>query len=251
MDLQLLSTIIKTIIILLLGLPTVWIGTRFLSDKIQEKVSTHVGLLVGNFLYYGGCLLLFFLVLTQLGFNISALLGAAGIVGVAVGFASQTSISNMISGIFLVIEQPFKIGDFIVCGSTAGRIISIDLLSVRLRTSDGMLIRIPNEMLIKSAVVNKTFYNARRITLIVSVPNKEDKKSIIELTDTILKDAQMVLEKPVPSISYDQVGTWFTEFNVQFWVKSTDVIWATAQVVELLEKSYEQKNLALGILVKN
>ena len=78
--------------------------------------------------------------------------GTAGIAGIAIGFASQTSVSNIISGIFLISERPFSVGDQIQVGTTKGIILSIDLLSVKLRTFENQLIRIPNESLIKSGV---------------------------------------------------------------------------------------------------
>ena len=82
-------------------------------------------------------------VLGELGVKLTALLGAAGIVGIAVGFASQTSVSNIISGLFLISEKPFAIGDVIRIGTTTGIIQSIDLLSIKIRTFDNLFVRIP------------------------------------------------------------------------------------------------------------
>ena len=66
-------------------------------------------------------------ILYELNINISGLLGAAGVIGIAVGFAAQTSISNIISGLFLMIEHPFKLGDYIVCEDAEGKVTSINL----------------------------------------------------------------------------------------------------------------------------
>ena len=76
-------------------------------------------------------------------------------------FASQTSVSNIISGIFLISEQPFQVGDLIKVGETKGVVLSIDLLSIKLRTFDNQLVRIPNENLIKNELSNITRFPIR------------------------------------------------------------------------------------------
>src|SRR5690554_2408270 len=74
--------------------------------------------------------------LREAGFSLDVVLGAAGILTVAIGFASQTSASNIISGLFVVMEKPFEIGDTIEVDATIGEVVAIDLLSVKLRTAE-------------------------------------------------------------------------------------------------------------------
>jgi len=102
------------------------------------------------------------------------LLGAAGILTVAPGFASQTSASNLVSGLFMIAEHPFGVGDTIRLGSIAGEVPSIDLLSVNLRTPDNLYVRIPNETMIKSEITNLTRFPIRRLDLEIGVAYKEN-----------------------------------------------------------------------------
>ncbi|MCB0384698.1 MAG: mechanosensitive ion channel, partial [Bdellovibrionales bacterium] len=92
--------------------------------------------------------------LHRLGVDFKVLIGAAGIFSVALGFASQTSASNLISGIFLIVEKPFVVGDTVRIGEKEGFVLSIDLLSTQIRTFDNLMVRIPNETLMKSPIVN-------------------------------------------------------------------------------------------------
>ena len=112
--------------------------------------------------------------LRELGFKLSVLLGAAGVLTVAVGFASQTSASNIISGLFLLGERPFSVGDVIRVGSTTGEVLSIDLLSAKLRTFENLFVRIPNETLIKSEVTNLSRLPVRRLDLKIGIAYKEE-----------------------------------------------------------------------------
>ena len=113
-------------------------------------------------------------VLGELGVKLTALLGAAGIVGIAVGFASQTSVSNIISGLFLISEKPFAIGDVLKVGGTTGIIQSIDLLSIKIRTFDNLFVRIPNEKILSSEVTNITRFPIRRMDIVFQVDYGQD-----------------------------------------------------------------------------
>ena len=96
--------------------------------------------------------------LSHLKVNLTAVLGAAGIFGVAIGFASQTSLSNLICGVFLVIERPFKIGDLVEVEGSLGTVDSVGFLATFIRGLDNRFIRIPNETMMKTKIINITHF---------------------------------------------------------------------------------------------
>lgn len=102
-----------------------------ISKLTDKKMTAHGKLILKRAMFYGIFGLFCISALRQLGFDLSVVLGAAGIFTVALGFASQTSASNLISGLFLMIERPFSISDVIRVNSVTGEVISIDLLSVK------------------------------------------------------------------------------------------------------------------------
>lgn len=108
-------------------------------------------------------------ILGRLGVNLSALLGAAGIVGVAVGFASQTSVSNVISGFFLLAGRSLKPGDKVRVNSVEGTVESMDFLSVHLKSASGDFIRVSNESILKSNFINLSRFPERRVSVRVSL----------------------------------------------------------------------------------
>jgi small-conductance mechanosensitive channel len=124
------------------------------------------------------------LVLHELGINLSVLLGAAGIATVALGFAAQTSASNLISGVFLLGDRAFSIGDVIKLEGTQGEVIAVDQLSIKLRTPDNLMVRIPNETLIKASITNMTRWPIRRLDmpLVVALDT-----NVEHLRETLLK----------------------------------------------------------------
>ncbi len=163
-------------------------------------------------------------VLDLFGVNISTLLGMAGVFSVAIGFAAQTSFSNIISGFFIISDKALKNGDFIEIEGITGNVHSIDLLSVKVLTPDNQMIRVPNETIIKSNLINSTFYKNRRTTISVSVDYNADLRKVREVLLAAAHSVELVLKDPEPVILFDTfadsginvfVAVWFKKEN--FW----------------------------------
>ena len=132
-------------------------------EKLSEtKVSGILRLL--KYVYYFSVAMY---VLSFFGVKLSAIWGAAGVAGVAFAFAAQTSVSNLISGLFIYIEKTMKVGDLITVGSETGIIDTIGFLSVQIHTLDNQLIRIPNSTIINSNVRNTSYFSQRRMNISV------------------------------------------------------------------------------------
>ena len=158
--------------------------------------------------------------LMELGFDLSVLLGAAGILTVAIGFASQTSASNVISGLFLLGERPFAVGDVIRVSGTTGEVLSVDLLSVKLRTFDNLFVRIPNETMIKSEVTNLRRFPIRRVDLQVGVAYKEDLRKVREVLMKVADRNPLCLEEPAPLIIFQGYGDSSINHQFSVWAKT-------------------------------
>jgi small-conductance mechanosensitive channel len=172
---------LRALLLVFLGIPLLLAAARWLRRWVGEKYTLQQGMIAGKLLLYPGLLLILISVLHQLQFSLTPLLGAAGILGIALGFASQTSVSNVISGFFLIAEGPFEVDDFVQIGDTTGRVLSIDTLSVKLRTFDNRFVRIPNEAIIKSQVTNITRFPIRRLDLNIGVAYKENVERVREV----------------------------------------------------------------------
>lgn len=144
--------------------------------------------------------------LRVLGFDLKVLLGAAGIITVAVGFASQTSASNIISGLFLIGERPFAVGDYISIGGTTGEVVAIDLMSVKLRTFDNLFVRLPNEYIIKTEITNLTYYPIRRIDILIDVAYGANIARVREIWRRMVTEASLCLAEPEPQV-------WIADFG--------------------------------------
>jgi len=219
-----LLPVIRVVIMIFIVIPIVLMMTRAIRRLLKGRVSEQHAMLVGKLFSYFTISLLIIMSLREMGFKLTTLLGAAGIAGVAVGFAAQTSLSNLISGIFLVWEKTFVIGDVIKVGETIGTVKSIDLLSIKLRTFDNKLIRIPNETLVKSEMSNITAYDIRRLDIPVGVAHGTDLERAMEVLTEIARLNPKVMDEPKPFISLTGFGessvnilfgVWFAKVNFQ------------------------------------
>lgn len=215
---------IRVSLLFFLALPLVFAFSRWISNFAGKKYSPQHGMIAGKIVCYGGGLLILATLFHELGFSLAPLLGAAGIVGVALGFASQTSVSNVISGIFLVAEQPFVVGDIIRVGDTTGIVLSIDMLSVKLRQFDNRFVRIPNETLIKTEVTNITYFPIRRLDCKISVAYKEDLARVRAVLLEVAYANPLALQEPEPIVIFDNFGSSGIELLFAVWVAKADFL---------------------------
>lgn len=193
----------KIVLTVGLGFLSINLMTILVRILLRKHINKQRLMIVQKLLFYSGALLVLFIVLKQAGVGTNTIAGAAGILGIALGVASQTSISNIISGIFMIGEQPFAVGDLIEVGANRGIVMSIDMLSIKLKTFNNRLIRIPNENLIKSDVINVTRYPIRRIDLEVSVAYNTNLKEAIAVLKEVIHSYKDTLESPEPVCRVD------------------------------------------------
>lgn len=205
---------LRALVIIIVGLFLARVVRRYLGIAARRFGDAHQAFVIRQIGYFTVLAIVVVSVMRELGFDLSVLLGAAGILTVAVGFASQTSASNLISGLFLMSERPFTPGDVVQVGSTIGEVLSIDLLSVKLRTFDNLYVRIPNETLIKSELTNLTRFPIRRIDLTIGVAYKENIKRVEEVLFEVADANPLCLEEPKPLLIF--LGFGDSSINLQF-----------------------------------
>lgn len=215
---------VRALLLPLIAWPLIHLGAKLLHRALKKHSTPQAAMLGYQIVNYGGGILLLLTVLTQLGFKISTILGAAGIAGVAIGFAAQTSLSNLISGMFLIWEKPFQVDDLIKVNTTMGVVVEIDLLSTKLRSFDNTLIRMPNETLIKSELVNITRYEIRRLDINLGVAYKEDVGKVIEVLRAVADANPYCLDEPEPLIMFKGFGASSLDFLFGVWFSKTDFL---------------------------
>jgi len=232
-------------LVILFLLPLTFVLSRWARRWVGKKYSTQQGMVTGKVLFYAGFLILLVSVLQELGFSLTPLLGAAGILGIAIGFAAQTSISNIISGFFLMAEQPFVVDDVVQVGDVTGRVLSIDTLSVKLRTFDNRFVRIPNENLVKTQFVNLTRFAIRRVDINVGVAYKEDVGRVRGILLQVAKDHPGALMEPEPQLQFLEYGQSSLEFLFGVWTRTDTFFRVRNELREEIKRRFDAEGIEI------
>ncbi|MCI2283836.1 mechanosensitive ion channel family protein [Colwellia sp. MSW7] len=211
----------------------------------QNKLTTHGVFLLKRTVFYTLLGLFALSALKHIGIDLTILLGAAGIFTVAIGFASQTSASNLISGLFLMIERPFSISDVIKVDDIIGEVISIDLLSVKLRTFDNLFVRIPNESMIKSAVTTLTKFPIRRADLKLGIAYKEDIEQVRKILLTIAEKNVICLEEPAPLFILTGFGASSVDIQFSVWAKRENFLTLKNEMYQNIKKTFDEQGIEI------
>ncbi|WP_019593185.1 mechanosensitive ion channel family protein [Thioalkalivibrio sp. ALM2T] len=210
---------IRAAVYLLVGLLLARLLSRGLARALEDKLDAQQVMLTRRISFYLIVLLVLASALRELGFDLTVLLGAAGILTVALGFASQTSASNLISGLFLIGERPFSVGDVIKVGDATGEVLSIDPLSVKLRTFDNLMVRVPNETLVKTQLTNLSRFPIRRLDMQIGVGYRTDLKELRDVLMGVAERNPVCLEEPKPLFIFLEYGDSALKIQLSVWAR--------------------------------
>ena len=236
---------IRAVLLVVILAPVLFWMSRRIRTGLSHRFSGQVGLVAGKVVLYGGIVGLTVMVMNQLGFELAPLLGAAGIVGVALGFASQTSVANLVSGLFLIGERSFQIGDVITVGDITGDVLSIDLLSVKIRTFDNKMVRIPNDTIIKTNVTNLSGFPIRRVDLGISVAYREDLARVKEVLLDIARHEPEVLMEPEPVFNTTALAASSVDIVFGVWAERVRFLEVRNRMYDLVLKRFREENIEI------
>lgn len=206
----------------------IWIIFRLIAKAIrkvpEKKLPAQRAAIIIKLIRYVFYVIVVLYVLGLFGINLKAIWGAAGIAGVAIGFAAQTSVSNLISGLFVLTEGSIHVGDTIIVGGVTGIVDEVKLLSIRVHTFDNQMVRIPNSTIIGSNLTNNSYHDKRRLTLNVGVDYSTDMKLALETLKKAPALCPTVLDDPAPAVWFDGFADSSINLVVAVWFKPADFL---------------------------
>jgi small-conductance mechanosensitive channel len=245
MTVEFLMRVLHIILIILVGFVVVKLIDLIVRRTFVRNASEQSKAIFHKIIMYTGWALISLSVLSEMGIKISALLGAAGVVGIAVGIASQKSLGNIISGFFLVSDKTFEVGDVVKIGTTTGIVHSLDLLSVKLRTFDNTLIRIPNDSIISTELTNITRFPIRRMDFNLSVGFKEDLTLVKEILLDIARSNPLCLDEPEPFFIYKEFGNAGVEILFAVWFEKSNYVDVKNSVFENIKRRFDAARIEI------
>ena len=191
---------------------------RFVDSAMHRAgVDPQVRVLVHNVITAVTIIVAVLSALVAAGVNVAVLVTAAGLGTVVIGLALQDVLRNLLAGIYLLLEHPFRLGDYIVIGDQAGTVQTITLRTTTLRTADGQLAIVPNLTAFSEPIINSSRFDVRQFSLSVRLPRGADTKSALQEARAALEDTPAVAKAPPPSVQ-PQLDGEAVVIRCRFWV---------------------------------
>ncbi|MGD1832384.1 MAG: mechanosensitive ion channel family protein [Sphaerochaetaceae bacterium] len=218
---------------------------KIIDRSTKLKLNGQTQMLIRKTVKFVGIFIISILVLNRLEVPLSALLGTAGIATVAIGIASQNSMGNLISGIFLLTEQSFQVGDIIEVGEFVGTVTSVDLLSVKLKTFDGLHMRIPNETLIRSEITTITKYPVRRVPLKIGISYYDDIEKARDILFQVAEKEPLALTDPKPFFMVSGYGSSSIDLFFGVWGNTADFAVLKSSLLITIKEEFDKNGIEI------
>jgi small-conductance mechanosensitive channel len=220
--------------------------TIYLRRSLKEKISQDKLQIVSKATYYGILGVAVIAAFPILGINPSGLLVAGGIVGIILGFASQSIVGNLISGVFLMMERPIKIGNSVQIGEYSGMVEDIRVISTALRTWDGLYVRIPNEKVFTTSITNYVAHAARRFGYVVGIRYSDDADEAITIIKNLIEDQPLALKNPSPQVFVDNLGDNAVNIVVRMWAPAKEWYDLKMEMLWKIKKTLENEGIEIA-----
>lgn len=237
--------LVLAVLILLGSLPAAKILATYLKRSLRDKVSQDHQQILVKTVYYGIFILALLTVLPLAGMKISGILVAGGFAGIVVGFASQNIVSNFISGVFLMIERPIKIGNAVNIDGTAGVVNDIKIMSTIVRTYDGLFVRIPNIKVFTGTLTNYVSNIVRRFSFTIGIRYRDDAELAIRVIRELIEGETMALVNPRPMVFVSELGENSVNIQIHIWAPTTEWFALKNELLWKFKKALEANGIQI------
>lgn len=218
----------------------------YLRRTLKEKIKQDTREIIIKIITYSSVSAAILYGLVALNINLSGLMVAGGVAGVILGFASQSIIGNLISGIFLIIERPIKIGDQVNIDNYAGFVEDIRIISTTIRTYDGLYVRIPNQNIFTSSIINYVNHLVRRFEYTIGIRYSDDADKAISIIEAIIEKHPFALKNPKPQVFVDTLGDNAVNISVRIWSPISEWFSVKKELLLKIKKTLEMEKIEIA-----
>lgn len=223
----LLKDVIVTVIIMVSALLIIKWSAHFVNKTgIKFELDETLLQVINELIKYTVLAFAVTIILNEIGINITAIAVSLGIVGVAVGFAARDTISNFISGLFVLGDKSFRVGDIIEISNKKGKVLTMGFRVTKLVTPENNIITIPNSNFSKNVHVNHTPLEEKRVDLDVTIPYNVDHQTVVDNFVDLASGFKWTLDEPKPNVLIKELSDTGIKATLSVWV---DDPWKVAE----------------------
>lgn len=189
----------------------------------------------------------------QMFFDVATFLSGLGILALTVGFALQDVMKNFAAGVILVIQQPFKVDEFVGVAGFDGTIVKLDLRSTEIKAVDGRVVILPNADILAKPIINYTRATRRRIEVPIGVAYETDPEIARKVVTEALRNVQGAVTEPAPQIGFSNFGLKALELTAYFWIDTalTNPIAAKDAALSLTKDALQKQGIEIPFAIRD
>ncbi|MGY5151956.1 MAG: mechanosensitive ion channel family protein [Candidatus Nitrosopumilus sp. bin_6a] len=240
--------LLVTVIIVFAGVIIARIVRMIFNKKFSPNMPVHTVKTMNKLLYYGIIIVFLFAATASQGIDIGGLVVGAGFLGIVIGFAAQSVVSNMISGIFLLIEKPVKQGDTVevVDANVIGKLIDISTFSSKIQQFDGTVVRIPNEKMFTSNLRSFILSEVRRSEVTVGIGYGENIDNALSVIKNAIKqNVKYSLMEPEPDFLISELGDSSVNILVRVWHPRDDLLEVMPNLLKVIKNALDDAGIEI------
>lgn len=228
--------------LLVAGLISNWVEKALTrSPRFEPTVANFLS----NVVKYALWALVLVTVLAQFGVETTSILAALGGLALAVGLALQGTLSNVASGVMILVQKPFKVGEGITTGSVTGTVQQIGLFTTELKQFDGLFVMVPNSELWNQAIVNFNRHPIRRFELIVGIAYSDSMEQARKELLALAEADERVLDDPAPQAFVSSLDDSSVGIGLRVWCATSDYLTLTWDLTEAAKARFDQVGLSI------
>ncbi|MDE3741451.1 mechanosensitive ion channel family protein [Maribacter polysaccharolyticus] len=242
----LITALVTATIILIVGLWVIKLINGMVKRFFRKtEYDPSLETFLQSFLNIGLKLMLFVLVVTQLGVQSSSLVAVIGAAGLAIGLALQGSLANFAGGVLILVFKPFKVGDFIAAQGVEGTVKEITIFTTKLSTFGNQIAIVPNGQLSNNNIVNYNAQNTRRDKISVGIGYGSNIKQAKDILLQICAENENILKDPAPEVYVAELADSSVNLSLRFWAEN-EVFWAAHfHVMEELKNRFDAAGIEI------
>lgn len=242
----LVTSLVTAALIFVVGLWIIRLINRMVKKFFRKaEYDTSLESFMMSFISIGLKIMLFVLVITQLGVQSSSLVAIIGAAGLAIGLALQGSLANFAGGVLILVFKPFKVGDFISAQGVDGTVKEITIFTTKISTFGNQIAIVPNGQLSNNNIINYNAQNTRRDKIAVGIGYNSNIKEAKDILLQICAENENILKDPAPEVYVAELGDSSVNLSLRFWAKN-EVFWAAHfHVMEELKNRFDAAGIEI------
>lgn len=241
-----LPNFISALFILVIGYYFSRILSRYVSRIVIKATKDEtLGEFLKNVVFVAVLILTVITALANLGVKTTSIIAVLGTAGLAIALSLKDSLSNLASGILLVVLRHFNKGDTILVGSITGKVDSISLFQTKLTTPDNQIVVLPNSSIVSAPITNVNANATRRMDLIFGIGYTSDLKKAKQVLEEILQEDALVLNEPEPIVGVNALNSSSVDLIARFWVKSENYFKANITMQQKVKIRFDAEGIEI------